>query len=75
MLRALQQAEELPTTKAGEQVFHSRTYGWRMLVKAHELGYITRTQVTRKGGGHPFVMNRLTEKGRQLLRELGDQAT
>jgi hypothetical protein len=70
MLRALEQAEELPTTKAGEQVFNSRTYGWRILVRAAELGYITRTPAARKGGGHPYVMNKLTEKGRALLREL-----
>jgi hypothetical protein len=74
MLRVLEQAEELPTTKAGEQVFNSRTYGWRILVGAAELGYITRTPVARMGGGHPFVMNRLTEKGRQLLRELDQVA-
>jgi DNA-binding PadR family transcriptional regulator len=43
-----------------------------MLVRAAELGYITRTPVARKGGGHPYVMNRLTEKGRKLLQELGE---
>jgi predicted transcriptional regulator len=72
MLRALEQAEQLPTTKAGEQVFNSRTHGWRILVRAAELGYITRTRTPRPGGGHPYVMNKLTEKGRQLLSELGE---
>jgi hypothetical protein len=76
MLRTIEEAggSGLPTNKASLQVFNSRTYGWRILEQARKLGYIERKPVSKpKGKGHYYIMNRLTSKGRKLLRELGDQ--
>jgi hypothetical protein len=76
MLRALEQAgpQGLPTTRASQQVFNSRTYGWKILVQAQELGYIKREKKRRTNGlsGHPYTMNSLTDKGHDLLRQMGD---
>jgi DNA-binding MarR family transcriptional regulator len=73
MLQALAEAgpSGLSTNKASLQVFNSRTYGWRILTQAEELGYIERKQMPRPNGGHPYTMNSLTPKGRKLLQELG----
>ena len=73
MLQAIEKAGPtgLSTNKAGERVFNSRYYGWRILELAHERGYIERIEVPRPRGGHPYTMNRLTSRGRELLKELG----
>ena len=73
MLQAIEKAgpRGLSTNKAGLQVFNSRQYGWRILEQARELGYVERKQVPRPRGGHPYTMNYLTSRGRELLRELG----
>jgi hypothetical protein len=74
MLQAIGKAgpSGLPTRQGSEQVFNSRTHGWRVLKQAETLGYIKREKARRKGSrGHPYVMNYLTAKGRKLLRELG----
>ena len=54
-------------------MFNSRQYGYKILKKAEELGYVEREPTTKpKGvGGFPYVMNRLTPEGRKLQRELG----
>ena len=73
MLKAIEDAgpSGLPTRKGSEKVFNSRTYGWKILKQAEELGYLERKKARRKGSrGHPFVMNYITPKGRKLLREL-----
>ena len=73
MLTTLAEAgpQGLPSRRVGELVFNSRQYGHRVLKRAEELGYIERKKARRKGSrGHPFVMNTLTPKGRNLLREL-----
>jgi hypothetical protein len=74
MLQALEQAgpSGLPTNEAGLEVFNSRQYGGLILKRAEKLGYISRTIADRKGGGHYYVVNKLTDKGRELLQELGD---
>jgi hypothetical protein len=63
----------LPTRKLFEDVFNSRTYGWKMLLQAEDIGYIKRKGVPKpKGqGGNYYTMNYLTAKGRKLLCELG----
>ena len=73
MLQALADAGKagLPTRKAGEQVFGSRQYGYKVLKKAEGLGYVERKKVAKPKGGYPYVMNRLTPAGRKLLQELG----
>jgi|SRR5215203_5771541 len=79
LVRMLQAIEKpgpagLSTNKASLQVFNSRTHGWRILEQARKLGYIERKPVSKpKGKGHYYIMNRLTEKGRKLLQELGDE--
>lgn len=77
MLQALEEAgpSGLPTNTAGLQVFGSRTYGWRVLNRAQQLGYITREKIVThidngRGGGHYYIANRLTDRGRRLLQEL-----
>ena len=59
------------TNKASLQVFNSRQYGFRKLKQAKELGYITRDKMPKSGGGHYYIVNRLTDKGRKLLEGLG----
>jgi hypothetical protein len=56
-----------------EDFFNSRTYGWKILLQAEDIGYIKRKRVLEpKGqGGNSYTMNYLTAKGRKLLRELG----
>ena len=77
MLRAIEQAGPgagLPSRKLGEDVFNSHTYGWKILKRAEQMGYIKRKKVPRQkgqGGGAPQVLNYLTPKGRKLLKELG----
>lgn len=72
MLQALEQAGPagLPTNEAGLKVFNSRSYGWRMLKQADEMGYITREESPREDGGHYYIVNKLTQKGYALLQEL-----
>jgi DNA-binding MarR family transcriptional regulator len=62
----------LPTRKLSEEIFNSRTYGWKVLKQAEKLGYIKRKKVRRPKGqkGNYMVMNYLTPKGRRLLQEL-----
>jgi hypothetical protein len=75
MLRALEQAGSagLPTNEAGRQVFNSRTYGWKILNQASRMGYITREKIPGKTarGGQYYIVNKLTDKGRNLLQNLG----
>jgi len=77
MLQALEHTGPvgLPTNIAGLQVFNSRTYGGKILRQAEELGYIERKRISRPEGmgGHYYVMNSLTDKGRKLLQELKEQ--
>jgi DNA-binding MarR family transcriptional regulator len=81
MVRVLQAIEQagsdagLPSRKLGEQVLGSRSYGWKILRQAEELGYITRKRVPKPEGkgGHYYVLNYLTPKGRKLLRELEEE--
>ena len=74
MLRAIEEAgpSGLPTRKVSEDVFNSRQYGFRVLKRAEEMGYIERKPVPKpKGrGGYPYIMNCLTDKGRRLLKEM-----
>jgi hypothetical protein len=73
MLQAIEKAGQtgLSTNEAGLKVFNSRYYGWRMLKQASKLGYITREKLPREeGGGHYYVVNKLTSAGRKLLEEL-----
>jgi len=69
MLRAIEQAGPagLTTNQAGVKVFNSRGYGWKILNQADQMGYITREQVDNN---NYYVVNRLTAKGRKLLRDL-----
>jgi hypothetical protein len=81
MVRALKAIEQagpgvgLPSRKLGEQVLGSRSHGWKILRQAEEIGYIKRKKVPKpKGkGGHYYVMNYLTPKGRKLLKELKEE--
>jgi DNA-binding MarR family transcriptional regulator len=78
-LRAIEKASRsdpgrgLPTRKLSQDVFNSRTYGWKVLKQAEKLGYIKRKRVQKPKGqrGNYMVMNYLTPKGRRLLQELG----
>jgi len=72
MLQTLQQAgpSGLSTNEAGLKVFGSRSYGWRILKQANEMGYVTREKLPREEGGHYYIVNRLTDEGRRLLQEL-----
>lgn len=75
VLKALDEAgpQGLPTRSVGEKIFNSRTHGWRMVVQAEKLGYVVRERVPKPKtvGGYPYTMNRITPKGRKLLKELG----
>jgi DNA-binding MarR family transcriptional regulator len=81
MVRVLQAIEKagpgagLPSRRLGEQVLGSRSHGWKVLRQAEEIGYITRRKVSKPEGkgGHYYVMNYLTPKGRKLLRELEEE--
>lgn len=73
MLEALERAGAagLPTNEASIKVFNSRYYGWRILKQASDMGYISREKLPREEAGHYYVVNKLTDKGRKLLQELG----
>lgn len=78
VLQAIQAAgpnQGLPSRKLGEQVLGSRSHGWKVLRQAEAISYITRKKVPmpRGKGGHYYVMNYLTPKGRKLLRELEEE--
>jgi hypothetical protein len=72
MLRALDQAGPagLGTNEAGVKVFNSLSHGWKVLKQADQMGYIARERSHRERGGHYYIVNRLTARGRRLLREL-----
>src|SRR5262245_50293559 len=73
--------EDLLSTRAlCERVFHSRSYGLRIIKWAEKDGYITRTEGSsqnwkvagrkRRGGGKSRVC-KVTQKGLGLLEQLG----
>lgn len=64
----------LPTVALLERL-KSSNYGQRMIKLAENKGYIERVSVKqpeegRKGGSKTFVVNRLTEKGKQFVLKL-----
>jgi hypothetical protein len=64
----------LPTVALLEKL-KSTNYGQRMIKLAETKGYIERVSVKqpeegRKGGSKSFIINRLTEKGKQLILKL-----
>ena len=40
----------LPTRKLSEDFFNSRTYGWKILLQAEDIGYIKRKRVLEPKG-------------------------
>lgn len=72
MLQAIERAgpSGLSTNEAGLKVFNSRSYGWRIIKQAGDMGYVARERSPREEGGHYYIVNKLTDKGRKLLQEL-----
>lgn len=60
----------ISTRKLCERAFDSRSYGLRIIKRAEEAGYISRTVQKHPQGGGAKRMNSLTDKGRQLLKQL-----
>ena len=61
----------------GEGSYHTREllgiigewgYGHKLLVKAHRLGLVDRERIKRDGRGNWRIYNKLSKKGREVIR-------
>src|SRR5688500_18811914 len=62
----------LSTRMLCTEAFDSRSYGLRVIERAHKDGYITRTGEYNKSGGGAKRINKITKKGIKLLKQLGE---
>jgi hypothetical protein len=61
----------ISTGKLCYKVFQSRhSFCMKQLELAENWGYVTREVVHLKGRGHPYKVNKITSKGKNLLKEL-----
>jgi hypothetical protein len=73
LLQAIERTGDngISTSKLCYKVFVSRhTFCIEQLEFAEKQGYITREVVPVGGRGHPYTLNKITKKGKELLREL-----
>jgi hypothetical protein len=76
MVKLLEEIERagsvgISTRSLCEKVFHTRHVNCLKELRIAERNeYITREAVPGEGRGHPFVLNKITKKGKELLREL-----
>jgi hypothetical protein len=73
LLRAIERAGDngISTSKLCYKVFVSRhTFCIEQLEFAEKQGYITRDVVPVGGRGHPYTLNKITNRGKSLLKEL-----
>jgi hypothetical protein len=66
-------SEGISTRELCYKVFASRdTFCVKQLEYAEKQGYISRKTVPLGGRGHPYTVNRITAKGKNLLKELAN---
>ena len=71
LLEAIEKAGSISTRELCYKVFGSRhNFCIRQLEFAEKQGYIIRESVSLGGRGHPYTVNKITVKGKKLLKEL-----